>query len=88
MPILIPTSPNECQDYVLKAVQYICKLTAHLTAEEAATLLRTAHEARAAEAAVDAAARSGDVDATKEACRVWWNAWKVALREHKEGVTP
>ena len=76
---------RECQEYVGKAAQYICKLTAHLSGEDIRHLL-TVPEPREMERRVDAAALRGDVAATKAACRLGWEAWKVALATQEKGT--
>lgn len=68
-----------CNEYVAKAVTYLCDtLAAGLSAEHARALWADS-AVRAAEAAVDAAALAGDIDGTKAACRAWWLAALEAL---------
>lgn len=71
-------SSNTCQSYVVKAVNYICQMGAHVSEDDVRVLIQDT-VLRAAERRVNNAALAGDVAATKTACRAWWEAWRSAI---------
>lgn len=73
---------QECQVYVGKTVEFVCTVGNALPDAQRRALLADP-TFRQAEAAVEAACLTGDVEETKRQCRGWW---KVASAYRKRPV--
>ena len=77
--------PSPCTPLLTQALTYLTTHTAAWPSEHLRAVVRQP-ATRAAALAVDTAVLADDVDATKSACRAWWQA--VLSQAPSEETTP